>query len=269
VHILVCIKQVLDQDIPPRSFRLDPVKFQADVPGAARAMSAFDANALEVALQLRDAVGAGSTVTALSLGSREAEDVLRKALEVTADAAMLVLDARPQCLDPAGVALVIAAAVRRFAAEGNPVNLVLAGRQAGDWEHGQTGGMIAENLCWPCLTFVSRLRPGNGLLEARREVEDGHEIIEARLPLVVTVTNAETNRLRLPRVRDVMRAHRAPLLSWEIPSLGLSPERLTPWTEVAGLVIPERRRRCELIEGETPEDQAVGLARRLRALQLL
>src|SRR5206468_9741563 len=133
------------------------------VPGAARAMSAFDANALEVGLQLRDAVGGGSTVTALSLGSREAEDVLRKALEVTADAAMLVLDTGPQCFDPAAVALAIAAAVRRFAAEGNPVNLVLAGRQAGDWEHGQTGGMSAEDLCWPCLTVVSRLRPRHGV----------------------------------------------------------------------------------------------------------
>jgi electron transfer flavoprotein alpha/beta subunit len=81
VHILVCIKQVLDQDIPLHAFRVNRAERRADVPEARLVMSIFDANALETALRLRDDVGEGSTVTALSVGSRQTEGVLRKALE--------------------------------------------------------------------------------------------------------------------------------------------------------------------------------------------
>lgn len=269
MHILVCLKQVLDQEIAARAFRVNRAERRADVPGAALVMSIFDANALEVALRLRDAAGAGSTVTALSLGSRQAEDVLRKALAVTANKAILLSDTALESLDPAGVGTAIAAAVRRLEADGSPVDVVLTGRQAGDWEHGETGGMLAEALGWPCLTFVSRVRPANGGLEARREVEDGREVILARPPLVVTITNDETNQLRMSKVRDVMQAHRTPISTWGIAELRLDSAQLAPRTDVVDLVIPEGDSRCELIEGETPGDKAAALAHRLRELSIL
>jgi electron transfer flavoprotein beta subunit len=269
MHILVCIKQVLDPEIPPALFRVNRAERRADVPGAAWVMSTFDANALETALQLRDALGAGSSVTALSLGPREAETVLRKALGVTADSAVLLSGPELGGLDSAGVATAIAAAVRRLGDEGRPVDLVLTGRQAADWEHGQTGGMIAEALGWPCLTFASRLRPVPGGLEARREVEDGHEIVVAHPPLVATITNDATNRLRLAKVRDVMRAHRTPIATWGAAEVGLDVGELAPRTEVVDLVVPERESHCELVGGETPAEQAATLARRLRDLGIL
>ena len=269
LHILVCIKPVVDYTNAMDRFRVNRAERRADAPGAALIMSNFDANALEVALRLRDTADAGSTVTALSLGSGQAEGVLRKALGVTANRAILLSDDALKNLDPAGVATAIAAAVRHLEADGSPINLVMTGRQAGDWEHGETGGILAETLGWPCLTFVSRLHPANGALEARREVEDGHEVIIARPPLVATITNDATNHLRMSKVRDVMQAHRTPIIAWGIAELGLDSGRLGPRTDVVDLMIPERDSRCELIEGETPTEKAAGLARRLRELRIL
>ena len=232
-------------------------------------MSLFDANALEVALQLRDSRGAGSSVTALSLGPRSAEEVLRKALGLTANVAVLLHDPMLLGCDSPGVATAIAAAARRMAATGTPIDVILTGRQAGDWEHGQTGGMVAEALGWPCLTFVSRLRGDAGGLEAQREVEDGHEIIRVRPPVVATITNDETNWLRPAKARDIMLAHRAAIATWGIADLGLDPARLAPRTRSVDLVIPENQVRCERIEGQTAAEKARALARRLRELGIV
>lgn len=268
MHILVCIKQVIDQEIPPRAFRINRAERRPDVPGAALVMSIFDANALEVALKLRDASGPGSSVTALSVGPPSAEEVLRKALAVTAGRAIL-LTGGLLTLDPPTVAAAIAAAVRRLAAEGAPADLILTGRQAGDWEHGQTGGMIAEALDWPCLTFVSRLAPAEQGVRARREVEDGYETILARTPFVATVTNDETNQLRLAKVRDVMQAHRRPLTRWGAADVDLHAPMLQQRTEVLDLFIPEQESSCEIIEGETPAGRGRALGLRLRELRIL
>ena len=269
MHILVCLKQVVDQDIPPRAFQVNRAERRADVPRAPLVLSLFDANALEVALQLRDGRGAGGAVTALSLGPRSAEEVLRKALGLTANRAVLLHDPGFLGCDPRGVATAIAAAARRLAADGSPIDVILAGRQAGDWEHGQTGAMIAEALGWPCLTFVSRLGGVDGDLEARREVEDGYEIIRMRPPVVATITNDETNRLRLAKARDVMLAHRAAIVTWGIADLDLDPARLVPRTQSVDLVIPDHQARCEQIEGQTAAEKARALARRLRELGIV
>lgn len=265
MHIVVCIKQVLDPDIPARSFRVDRAARRPDVPGAARVMSIFDANALEVALKLREACG-GGTVTALSLGERSAEDVLRKALAVTADRAVLISDPAFSELDAAGKARVLAAAIRCL---DPPADVVLCGRQAADWENGQVGSMLAEALGWPCLTFVSRIAPQDGGLLVRREVDKGYELYRAQPPLVCTVTNDPTNVLRLAKVRDMMAAGRKPVPVWSAADLGLDPGALARRVEVVDLFVPERASGCAFIDGPTPAEKAAALARRLRELNLI
>jgi electron transfer flavoprotein beta subunit len=267
LHVVVCMKQVLDQEIPPRAFRVDRAARRPDVPGAALVTSIFDANALEAALRLREA--AGGEVTALSLGPASAEEVLRRALAVTADRAVLLSDEAFSGLDPAGVATCVAAAVRRLGAEGAPVDVVLTGRQAGDVEHGQTGGMIAEALGWPCLSFVTRLAPGGDGLSLWRQADEGRQVWRARPPLVATVTNDPTNQLRLAKVRDVMLAHRRPVVTWGASDLGLAPADLQPRVELLDLFVPEKESRCEMVGGETPAEKGRALARRLRELKIV
>jgi electron transfer flavoprotein beta subunit len=263
MHLVVLIKQVLDPEVPARAFRVNRELKAPDVPRAAQVMSIFDGNALEVALKLREAKGSGVKITVVSLGDKPAEEVLRKALAVTADEAVLLADPAFANLDSIGKARVLAAAVQKL----SPVDLVLAGRQAADWEAGQVGSMVAEELGWPCVSFVSRISPDGDALRLRRELEDGYQIVRLSGPAVVTVTNDDTNVLRFAKVRDVMMSTRKPITNWNAAALGISLDSLgDPAVEVLDLFVPEQPTHAEMIEGETARDKALALARRLREL---
>ena len=102
MKILVCMKQILDPDVPARDFRIDAANKQAERGGANLVPNIFCENALETALQLRDATD--GEVTALTFGTEEAEDVVRKALAMTVNEAAHVI--RPE--GPAPDALTVA-----------------------------------------------------------------------------------------------------------------------------------------------------------------
>lgn len=265
MHVVVLVKQVLDPELPARAFRVNAERIAPDVARAPRVLSIFDGNALEVALKLRESSG-DVRITALSVGDKGTEDALRKALAVTADAAILVSDNTFLGVDGPALATILASAIRSL----GDVDVVLAGRQAADWETGQIGSVVAEELGWPCVTFVSRVSRVDGRLRLRRELEDGYQVIEASGPLVATVTNDESNVLRFAKVRDVMVATRKPIPVWDAARLGLDPGPLgSPSVEVLDLAVPDPPTRAEMIEGDSPAEKARNLARRLRELNVL
>jgi electron transfer flavoprotein beta subunit len=265
MHLVVLLKQVLDPEVPARSFRVNRQTLTPDMPRAPRVMSIFDGNALEVALKLRETKG-DVTVSVLTLGDKAAEDMLRKALAVTADAAYLMSDPDALQADSGEKARLIAAAVRKLA----PVDIVLAGRQAADWEAGLVGSMVAEELAWPCVTFVSKIHVDDGGLRLRREVEEGYQIVRASGPVVITITNDESNVLRFAKVRDSMAAMRKPIVQWTTSDLGVPGIKLDdPAEELVDLFTPEPASHAEMIEGTSAGDQAQRLAQRLRELQAL
>src|SRR5215216_3646048 len=112
MRILVCLKQIIDPEIPARDFRIDPVKREAERGSANLVTNIFCENALEMALQLCDQIG-GAEITALSCGPPTAEDSLRKALAMKADAAALVVNESSNP-DPLTVARILTAASRKL-----------------------------------------------------------------------------------------------------------------------------------------------------------
>jgi electron transfer flavoprotein beta subunit len=259
MHVVVLIKQVLDPEIPARAFRVDRALKVPNVDRAPYVMSVFDGNALEVALKLREAKGGDVKITAVSLGPKGAEEMLRKALALTADAAVLI-NAEANSMDSLGKAKLLAAAIRGLDA----VDLILAGRQAADWEAGQVGVMVAEILGLPCVPFVSRINPDadGGSLKLRRELDDGFQTIRLPGPAVLTITNDETNVLRS--------AARKPLSTLSPADLGFSVDAAAdPAIETLDLTVPEPRKRAEMIEGENLQAGARALARRLLELGAL
>lgn len=252
MNILVCMKQILDPEVPARDFRIDATRKTADQGSANLVTNIFCENALETALQFRERAG-GGTITVLSLGPSSAEDTLRKALAMKADAAALVIDDGGADRDPLNVARFLAAAIRRL----GDFDLILTGRESGDWGAGQTGALLAEELGLPYVAFVDSLEPG---LRIRRQTEAGWELVEARPPLVVTITNDEHNVPRIPKVRDVMMAHRQPLTQWTVDDLGIEP---VPYYEVVELAIPQKETQCELVSGESLDEKVDALARKL------
>jgi electron transfer flavoprotein beta subunit len=260
MNIVVCMKQILDPEIPARDFRIDATRKEAVRGSANLVTNIFCENALEMALQLRDR--AGGRITVVTFGAATAEEVLRKALAVKADAAVLVLNQGHPHPDPFSVAAVLAASVRKIGA----FDLVLAGRESGDWGSGQTGALLAETLGCPCIAFVDEIEASSEVVRVRRQTDFGFESIAAQLPAVLTITNNERNVPRIPKTRDVMASHRQPITRWTLAELGVAAPQLpagAPYYEVAELFIESRESRCQFVTGDTAEQKARAFAEQL------
>jgi electron transfer flavoprotein beta subunit len=257
MNIVVCLKQILDPEIPARDFRVDSVKRQAEQGSANLVTNIFCENAIETALQLRERASTGK-ITVLSYGPASAEDSLRKALAMKADAAALVVNEGEPNPDPLAVAQVLAAAIRKL----DQADLIMVGRESGDWGAGQTGALLAEELGLPCVSFVDTINETNGKLTLRRQTDNGWEVFEATPPVVVTITNNEHNVPRIPKVRDVMASYRQTLTTWKPEDLGLRPASDAYYT-VSELYIPQKETSCEFVVGDTLNDKVEVFAQRI------
>lgn len=266
LNVVVLLKQVLDPEVPASRFKIDPATKRPAEGIASEVLGPYERNALEVALQLKDQ-GVADKVTALIAGNTAAQESLRRALSVRADEAILVDLSGNGELDPWQTATVLARAVEKIGG----VDLVIAGRQAGDWDHGQVGLLVAEQLNWPCVGFVQRVSNGNGKLTLIRERSGAQEVIEAEPPLVLTITNDDSNVLRMARVQDLMKARRQPITTWSLNDIGINPDELAAdaAADILDLRIPQRESKCEMIEGDDPTEVARQLVKRLRELKLL
>jgi len=267
VHLIVCLKQILDPEVPPTDFKIDPERQQA-LPGSASLLiSIFDENALEVALQMREKAGAGK-ITALCLGPDSATDALRKALSMRADEAIHLREDDSAVLDAQGAARILAAAIRKL----EPADLVLCGRESGDWHGGLVGTFLAAELGFPYTSFVAGGKQKNNGFEFRRQSDDGWETVESQAPAVISVTNDGANLPRIPKVKDNMMAFRKQIPTWTAQTVGLDPAQLTGANarlRRIRLYIPVVEQRCEMIAGDTPEERAQTLVHRLASMQVI
>jgi len=258
MNIVVCLKQILDPEIPARDFAVDSEKLQAEQGSANLVTNIFCENALETALQLRERLGEGR-ISVLSYGPSSAEDSLRKALAMKADDATLVVNETEAKPDPLSVAKVLAAAIRKMSG----ADLIMVGRESGDWGAGQTGGLLAEELGLPCISFVDQIESTNGKLKLKRQTDVGWEVFEASPPVVVTITNNEHNVPRIPKVRDVMASYRQPLTSLTLADLGVNTATENDYYSVRQLFIPTKETSCEFVEGDTLNDKVTVFAQRI------
>ncbi len=258
MKILVCVKQILDPDVPARDFRIDPGRNEAERGGADLVPNIFSENALETALQLRDATD--GTVTAVSFGTEESEEVLRKALAMTVDEAALVVRDDGPAPDALIVAKVLATAVRRL----GEFDVIMVGRESGDWGVGQTGGLLAEELSVPMIALVDRAEASSDELVFRRQTDYGYDTVHARPPVLVTVTNCEGNVPRIPKTRDVMKSYRKPLTTLSAGELGV--DAGDPVAEVVELSIPVKDISCEFVEGDNLDEKVDAFARKIAAI---
>jgi electron transfer flavoprotein beta subunit len=263
MHIVVCIKQIVDPEIPAGEFKVDFEAKRAVQEQGERVTNPYDENAVEVALQMKDQ-DKEIKVTALTAGGESSQKVLRRALAMGCDEAIWLKDASFETLDSAGTAAVIA---RGIGLAGN-ADIVLCGRQAGDWDMGQVGALIAEELGMPYIPLAYHIeKKGNALL-VKRETDKGSAVVMAGLPLLVGITNSSTNQPRYPSVRGVLLAGRK-----KIPAYGAGdvstgmeiPRRVV----VEELTLPSYERQVTFIDGEDGPQKAVHLAACLTKMNLI
>ncbi len=162
-----------------------------------------DLNALETALEARDRFG--GRVTALSMGPPKAGEILRECLYRGADRAILITDRRAAASDTLATSYILSQAIRTL----GRYDLVLTGRQAIDGDTAQVGPQCAEKLGITQITYLEELiHLAAGVARIRRNIGNGWEIVEAELPLLITVMST-ANRPRPPAARRVMQYKRA------------------------------------------------------------
>ncbi len=198
---IVLVKQVPDTaNITAEAMKDDGTVNRAALPAI---FNPEDLNALETALETRDRFG--GTVTALSMGPPKAADVLRECLFRGADRGILLTDRRAAASDTLATSYILAQAIRTI----GRFDLVFAGRQAIDGDTAQVGPQCAEKLGITQLTYLEQLiHLGDGTVRIRRNTGNGWEIVEAKLPVLITVIGT-ANQPRPPAARKVMKFKRA------------------------------------------------------------
>ncbi|WP_157265756.1 electron transfer flavoprotein subunit beta/FixA family protein [Azohydromonas aeria] len=209
MHILVPVKRVVDHNV---KVRVKSDGSGVDTAGVKMSINPFDEVALEQAVRLREK-GLASRVTAVTCAAANAQDVLRTALAMGADAAVLVDSGTAAALDPLDVARALKALVER-----EQVALVLCGKQAIDDDLGATGPMLAALLDWPQAISVNRLGFEGGELLLSCDGDRGMEQLALPLPAVLSVDLrlCDPRTISLP---NMMKAKKAPIATLALSDL--------------------------------------------------
>ena len=266
MHMIVCIKQVIDPDAPPASFKVDTATNKVvPPPGVSPVISPFDEQAVEAALRIKDAQG--GKITVISLGINLLIDVLRKSLSMGADELILLEDEAFAEGDSWSTAYALAMAIKKI----GEYDLIFCGRQAADWDAGQVGSSIADFLGLPSVTVAQKIDITDGKARVERVTDDGYEVIEVSLPALITVSS-ELGEPRYPTLKGIMAAKKKQPITWKPADIGVDPAQIGAAGRRARLLKlfqPVSEAKCQIIEGESPEEAAVNLALKLRENKIL
>ena len=267
MHFVVCAKQIPDPETPPSAFRIDEAKNEViPAPGISPVLSQFDGMAAEAALRIVEAAGEGK-ITVISLGKESAQAAIKQVLAMGADEGILLEDDVLQGGDSYTTARTLAAAIEKL----GDVDAVFCGRQAADWDMGQVGLGLAELLGWPSAIIAKDVKIEDGKMHVQRVLADGFETMAMPLPAVVTISN-EIGDPRYPKLQQIMRAARKTVNRWSAEELGLDPSTVGDAgarLKLERLFIPELGGDVEIMDGETPAEQAQQLATTLREAKIL
>lgn len=221
MNIICCIKQVPNT----AEVKIDPETNTLIRAGVESIANPYDLVALEAALTIKDKYG--GTVSALSMGPPQAEEVLKEAISLGADVGILLSDRAFAGADTLATSYTLAMAIRKLA-EKAPVDLVLCGKQAIDGDTAQVGPGIATRLGYSQFTYVvdiGEIDHANRYITVKRDVGEGFEIIRGPLPAVLTVELklGKPRRASLPRLIYSLRTG---ITVWSAAVIQADPQKL-------------------------------------------
>ncbi|MGR3432916.1 MULTISPECIES: electron transfer flavoprotein subunit beta/FixA family protein [Roseobacteraceae] len=199
MKVLVPVKRVVDYNV---KIRVSADGSGVDLANVKMSMNPFDEIAVEQAVRLKEA-GTASEVIVVSIGPAQAQDVLRTALAMGADRAILITT--EGTTEP----LTVAKLLKGVVAEEEP-GLVILGKQAIDDDCNQTGQMLSALLGWSQATFASEIALSGDMAKVTREVDGGLQAIEVTLPAIVTA-DLRLNEPRYASLPNIMKAKKKPL----------------------------------------------------------
>ena len=254
MNILVCVKQVPDTT----EIKIDPVRNTLIREGVPSIVNPFDGYALEAAARIKDK-NPETKIVVLSMGPEQAKNALKECLAIAADKAYLVSGRAFGGSDTLATSYILSNAVGKLEELEGKFDLIFCGKQAIDGDTAQVGPELAEHLNYPQVTYGLEAEVDGDTIKVKKEVEEGVEVIAARMPCVVTFTKPAWDP-RYPTIKRKMAANRA-----EIPTLGedvfpnIDTTRIglkcSP-THVKKTFVPQKKQGGVKIEEGTGEDSA-------------
>ena len=246
MNIIVCVKQVPDST----QVKVDPKTGTLIRAGVPSILNPYDHFALERALALKAQTGA--KITLLSMGPNQAVAVLRLGLALGADEGVLLSDRAFAGSDTWATSYALATAIRKIGA----YDLILCGQMAIDGDTAQTGPGIAYHLNIPQITFCESIDANGTQVVVKKLIEGGHQILEADLPLLVTMTMPHDYVAKYPSFLAAHNAQEKPIHVWTAADIGADPSKLglngSP-TRVDRIFPPPARAKGEMFCGTAVE----------------
>ncbi len=266
MNIIVCVKQIPDPEIPASKFRLDEEGKKVIPPeGIPPVINPYDEQAVELALRIKEQHG--GQITILTIGDQGAASAVKHALAMGADEGILLQDPAFEGSDSFGMAYILSRAIQKM----KGFDLILCGRQAADWDEGLVGSILAENLELPLITLAESVDLVEDRWHVKRVILDGHQVFEVSPPAVLTVSH-ELGPPRLPSGWGIITASKKDIPIWDAKFIAAKPAQTganASRKKLVKLFIPERKRKCEKIEAEEPEEAAGKLAEKMREAGIL
>lgn len=247
MEILVCVKRVPDTSENEIEVGKDGTDIERD--DLVYSVNEWDNYAVEEAIQIRDKVG--GTVTVITVGDEESEEILRREMAMGADSGILVNDDAFAAMDGKGTATVLKAAVEK-----GKYDLILTGAQADDGA-AQVGGMLAAMLDLPFASLVNSIEVlGDKSLKVGREIEGGNqEMNEIEMPCVLSIQTG-INEPRYVGIRGIRKVASVEIPVYGAGDLGLAADAVGAGATKVKRVdyfVPEMGAGAEILEGSSEE----------------
>ena len=252
MKIFVCVKQVPGVS----EVKIDPRTNTLVREGILSILNPNDRNAIEIALTLKEKHNA--EVIALSMGTPQAEEILRETLAMGADKAYLLTDRAFAGADTLATSYTLALAIKKILKESDPEEkyLVICGAQAVDGDTGQVPPELAEELEIPQVAYVLNVEIKENKLIAERKFRAVEiVVIETNLPALISVLN-DINEPRYPSMAGIMKAHNLEIVHLDAAALNADPSKIGlngSVTEVWKIFIPERKGDRIILRGTIEE----------------
>ncbi|HWR81813.1 MAG TPA: electron transfer flavoprotein subunit beta/FixA family protein [Candidatus Deferrimicrobium sp.] len=261
MKIVVLVKQVPEIAL----IKVDEAANEVVLPQGPGTLNPLDEYAVEESLRLKEKYGGTSVV--MSVGTERTEAALRDCLALGVDDAYLLCDDAFHGSDSQAIARILSAGLKKL----DSYDLILAGKQAIDSDSAQVPPAVAGYLDLPQAMFVKKIEAvDEGKAIVHRTTEDGYDVVELILPAVVSVVK-EINEPRLPSLKGKMAAKKKSITRWSAADLRLDGRGLgaDSGTKIVKVSLPPPRPKGETITGETPDEIADKLFRKLRDNQII
>ncbi|WP_419662889.1 EtfB6: electron transfer flavoprotein, subunit beta [Desulfosarcina variabilis str. Montpellier] len=253
INIIVCAKQVPDPEAPANLHQIDSEAKTVTIKGLPPGINSYDQNAIEAALKIKAETGA--TVTVVSMGSKLSQSILRKTLAVGVDDLVIVDDSNFKDLDSRSTAYVLSKAIEKI----GKYDLVFTGRQASDWDSGQTGLILGEMLGIPIVNLAGGVNVEDRSVSVKKMIPGGYERVKGDMPMLLTISN-EVGEMRVASLKKILESRKQPIEVWQSDDLKIDTQALKPFEILALTSPPSMKRECRFIEGESPLEKGENLA---------